>query len=131
MRGTIEAIVGYQALRGTAGRDSIHWKIRNNLLGLEGGPLYGCIDASLEPLRDVNSHIADTRLKVHVQIAVDIFRDKMDDDIAGSRRRFDPSAGAVKPNIAGLGVTLERTTNTAACDRATGRFCIDSRGIPD
>src|SRR5262245_47171431 len=128
---SVVAIVRDQSLGRTAWRESIHWKIRNDLLGLECRPLHRCVDRRFEALRNIDGDIADSCLKVHVQITVDVLGNEMNDDIAGSRRSLHPCCRTVEPNIAGLGVTLEWAAYAPARDRASGCLGVDSSGITD
>ena len=115
MRGAIETIIG-KPLNRSSGRDSIHGKVGNNLLCLEGRSLYGCVDGCFQARRHVHGDIADAGLTIHVQIAVDIFWNKVDHDVPGSCRSLDPGGRAVEPDITRLRVTLERTPHPAAGD---------------
>ena len=128
---SVVPIVRDQSLGRPARRKSIHWKIRNDLLGLECRPLHCGVDRRFEPLRNIDGDIADSRLKVHVQIAIDVFGNEMNDDIAGSCRSLHPCCRTVETNIAGLRVTLEWAAYAPARDRASRRLGIDSRGITD
>ena len=82
MRWAKEAVVGYQSPNRPAGSDSVHRKIRNNLLRLERRPLDGRIDGRFEALRHVNGDVAYSRLKIHVKIPIDIIGNHVNKDIS-------------------------------------------------
>src|SRR5438552_15410144 len=53
----------------------------------------------------------------------------MDHDIPSSGRCLDPGGRAIQPDIAGFGVTLERTPHMAAGDGSAGRLGVNSGGV--
>src|SRR2546426_11369013 len=55
----------------------------------------------------------------------------MDHDIPSSRRGLDPGGRAIQPDIAGFGVTLERTPHMATGDGSAGRLGVNSGGVSD
>src|SRR5437667_314235 len=55
----------------------------------------------------------------------------MDHDIPSPRRCLDPGGRAIQPDIAGFGVTLERTPHMAAGNGSAGRLRVKSGGVYD
>ena len=126
-----EAVVRDQSADRAAGSDSVHWEVRNNLLCLEGRPLHRGIDHGLEALWNVDRDVTDSRLKIHVQIPVDIFRYEMNHDIACAGGSFDPGRRIIEPDIAGLGMALEWSADVTACNGAAGGFRVDPFRVAD
>src|SRR5689334_10325608 len=77
-------LVRYQS-SGRVRRRRIHWKIGNDVLCRECGPLDGGFDRSFHPLRQENGYVADARLQVHMKIPIMIFRRESYNDVAKSR----------------------------------------------